>query len=268
MTNEAVAIQRAYYAATAQSYDQAHDADEEHHGYSLAEQFMLSVAQFLNVQSILDVGAGTGRVLLKIKKEMPDVDAIGIEPSPELRSVGYANGLLPAELREGDATHLAFDDGSFDLVCEFGVLHHMATPSRAVSEMLRVARKAMFIVDNNNFAVGSKYVRMLKQSIAAVRNLPARGTDQDERQTLFDHRKRRASLPLLRVRRLQTDRKSLPIGAHAQYHGCRTESLPQRASRSLARHQTLGQWRLADAPVWWGLLVSSCVKPAEESSNW
>ncbi len=170
--NDAVAIQRAFYAATAQSYDQAHDADEENHGYSLAEQFMLSVVEFLKIQSILDVGAGTGRVLLKIKKEMPDVKAIGIEPSPELRSVGYANGLLPAQLREGDATRLAFDDGSFDLVCEFGVLHHMATPSRAVSEMLRVARKAIFIVDNNNFAVGSRYVRMLKQSIAAVRLWP------------------------------------------------------------------------------------------------
>jgi ubiquinone/menaquinone biosynthesis C-methylase UbiE len=168
MTDDAVAIQRAYYAATAQSYDGAHDAYEENHGYSLAEQFMLSAAQFLNIQSILDIGAGTGRVLLKINKEMPDLDAIGIEPSPELRSVGYANGLSPARLRDGDATCLAFDEGSFDLVCEFGVLHHIAAPSRAVSEMLRVARKAIFIVDNNNFAVGSNYARMLKQSIAAV----------------------------------------------------------------------------------------------------
>ena len=168
MTNDAVAIQRAYYAATAQNYDQAHDAYEENHGYSLAEQIMLSAAQFLNIQSILDVGAGTGRVLLKINEEMPHLKAIGIEPSPELRGVGYANGLSPAQLRDGDATRLEFDDSSFDLVCEFGVLHHIAAPSRAVSEMLRVARRAIFIVDNNNFAVGSKSVRTLKQSLAAV----------------------------------------------------------------------------------------------------
>ena len=168
MTKEAVAIQRAFYAATAESYDQAHDADEKNHGFSLAEQFMLSVTEFLNIQSILDVGAGTGRVLLKIKKERPDVQAIGIEPSPELRSVGYAKGLLPAQLREGDATRLAFNDGSFDLVCEFGLLHHIAMLSSAVSEILRVARKAIFIVDINNYAVGNKYLPMLKQSIAAV----------------------------------------------------------------------------------------------------
>ena len=168
MTNDAVAIQRAYYAATAESYDKMHDAYEENHGYSLAEQFLLGVAQFLNIKSVLDVGAGTGRVLLKINKEMPVLDAMGIEPSPELRRVGYANGLSPTQLRDGDATCLAFGEDSFDLVCEFGALHHMPEPSKAISEMLRVARKAIFIVDNNNFAVGSRYARALKQSLAAV----------------------------------------------------------------------------------------------------
>ena len=168
MTNDAVAIQRAYYAATAESYDKIHDAYEENHGYSLAEQFLLGVAQFLNIKSVLDVGAGTGRVLLKINKEMPVLDAMGIEPSPELRRVGYANGLSPTQLRDGDATCLAFGEDSFDLVCEFGALHHMPEPSKAISEMLRVARKAIFIVDNNNFAVGSRYARALKQSLAAV----------------------------------------------------------------------------------------------------
>jgi hypothetical protein len=39
MRKGAVAIQRAFYAATAESYDQAHDADEKNHGFSLAEQF-------------------------------------------------------------------------------------------------------------------------------------------------------------------------------------------------------------------------------------
>ena len=168
MTNDAVAIQRAYYAATAESYDKMHDAYEENHGYSLAEQFLLGVAQFLNIKSVLDVGAGTGRVLLKINKEMPVLDAMGIEPSPELRRVGYANGLSPTQLRDGDATCLAFGEDLFDLVCEFGALHHMPEPSKAISEMLRVARKAIFIVDNNNFAVGSRYARALKQSLAAV----------------------------------------------------------------------------------------------------
>jgi ubiquinone/menaquinone biosynthesis C-methylase UbiE len=177
MTKDAVAIQRAFYAATAQSYDQAHEADEKNHGFSLAEQFMLSITEFLNIQSILDIGAGTGRVLLGIKKERPDVRAIGIEPSPELRSVGHAKGLLPTQLREGDATRLAFDDGSFDLVCAFGLLHHIATPSSAISEMLRVTRKAIFIVDINNYAVGSKHLTRLKQSIADCRTLASRRTD-------------------------------------------------------------------------------------------
>jgi ubiquinone/menaquinone biosynthesis C-methylase UbiE len=155
----------------------SHDAYEGNRGYSLAEQIMLSAAQFLNIQSILDFGAGTGRVLLKINKAIPHLKAIGIEPSPELRGVGYGNDLSSAQLRNGDATRLEFEDSSFDLVCEFGVLHHIAAPSRAVSEMLRFARRAIFIVDNNNFAVGSKSVRTLKQSLAAVGLWRHAGTD-------------------------------------------------------------------------------------------
>ena len=167
-SDDPVTIQRAFYADAAKNYDHAHDADEEHHGYSLAEQFMISVAKLLDIQSILDVGSGTGRVLLKINNEIPNVRAIGIEPSQELRDIGYANGLSPTQLTDGDAMQLAFDNASFDLVCEFGMLHHIATPSRAISEMLRVARKAIFICDNNNFAVGGKFLRMLKQSLAAT----------------------------------------------------------------------------------------------------
>jgi ubiquinone/menaquinone biosynthesis C-methylase UbiE len=64
--------------------------------------------------------------------------------------------------------NLAFKDGSFDLVCEFGALHHIPKPSRAVAEMLRVARKAVFISDCNNFGQGSGISRLIKQSMNAV----------------------------------------------------------------------------------------------------
>jgi ubiquinone/menaquinone biosynthesis C-methylase UbiE len=168
MPSDPVDTQLAHYAATAHKYDELHAADEDHHGYGLAEQFMLSVVEHLGIRSILDIGCGTGRVLLKIKEKMPDVEAVGIEPSPELRSVGYARGLSSTQVIDGDAMNLAFSDGSFDLVCEFGMLHHIAKPSKAVSEMLRVSRKAIFITDNNQFGQGSKLLRLLKQTINAA----------------------------------------------------------------------------------------------------
>jgi SAM-dependent methyltransferase len=104
---------------------------------------------------------------------MPHIRAIGVEPSPAQRVIGYGKGLLETELVDGDAMGLAFADGSFDLVCEFGALHHIPRPELAISEMLRVARKAIFISDSNNFGQGGKFSRSLKQAINALRLWPA-----------------------------------------------------------------------------------------------
>ena len=105
---------------------------------------------------------------MKIKRERPGVSAMGVEPCLELRQVGYSKGLSQSELVDGDAMNLAFADGSFDLVCEFGALHHIPVPSRAISEMLRVSGKAIFISDSNNFGQGSRLSRWIKQSFNAV----------------------------------------------------------------------------------------------------
>jgi ubiquinone/menaquinone biosynthesis C-methylase UbiE len=165
-TQEEVRIQRAYYAETADRYDSAHVHEDDEHSFAL--RFMISVIEQLGVKSILDVGSGTGRGLLTLKKAMPDILAVGVEPSAELRKIGYANGLTETQLVDGDAMALGFGDGSFDLVCEFGALHHIPKPAKAVAEMLRVARKAIFISDCNNFAQGSKLGRFFKQAANAT----------------------------------------------------------------------------------------------------
>ena len=62
---------------------------------------------------------------------------------------------------------MEFADGAFDLVCEYGALHHIPRPTLAVWEMLRVAKKAVFISDCNNFGQGSAPARAIKQIINA-----------------------------------------------------------------------------------------------------
>ncbi len=158
-------LQRAYYASTAASYDDAHIEAAEHR---LGLQIMLAAIRHYAFRSVLDVGSGTGRAVMFVKNEAPALRVVGIEPSPELRAVGYEKGLLPEELRHGNACSLPFEDASFDLVCEFSALHHMAHPARAVSEMLRVARRGIFISDTNNFGQGGPLVRLVKQAVKAV----------------------------------------------------------------------------------------------------
>jgi ubiquinone/menaquinone biosynthesis C-methylase UbiE len=166
VAGNAVELQRRYYAATADRYDEMHVRDDDEHGFALC--FLLSVVEHLRIRSLLDIGSGTGRGLLKITTACPDITALGIEPSPELRKVGHSKGLRETQLIDGDAMNLAFSDNSFDLVSEFGALHHIPNPSKAVSEMLRVARRAIFISDSNNFGQGGKLSRLFKQAINAT----------------------------------------------------------------------------------------------------
>lgn len=86
-----------------------------------------------------------------------------------MREVGYSVGMAHAELIEGDVTKMDFDSGQFDLVCAFGVLHHVRHPAVAVSEMLRVAQKAIFISDSNTFGQGSLFKRTVKQLLHSVK---------------------------------------------------------------------------------------------------
>ncbi|HEY5619801.1 MAG TPA: class I SAM-dependent methyltransferase [Vicinamibacterales bacterium] len=158
-------LQRAYYASTAAAYDEAHLEAAEHR---LGLQIMLAAIRHYEFGSVLDVGSGTGRALTFVKNEVPTLRVVGIELSPELRAIGYRKGLTPEDLQHGDALHLPFGDESFDLVCEFSALHHIARPAQAISEMLRVARRGIFISDTNNFGQGPLLVRLMKQALNAV----------------------------------------------------------------------------------------------------
>ena len=103
-----------------------------------------------------------------MKQRRPDVDVVGVEPVEALREIGYKGGLSKDELVTGDATQLQHADNEFDLVCAFGVLHHIKAPHLAVAEMLRVSRRAIFISDSNNFGQGSLLARSLKQLLNSL----------------------------------------------------------------------------------------------------
>lgn len=145
-----VELQRAYYTATAPDYDVLH----AHETPPLALAFMGSAIELLGAATVVDVGSGTGRVVRYLSEKYPNVRAVGIEPVDALRLAGHEAGIPPSALIDGDATKLPFEDESIDVVCAFSVLHHIREPHRAVSEMLRVARRAIFICDSNNFAQG------------------------------------------------------------------------------------------------------------------
>jgi ubiquinone/menaquinone biosynthesis C-methylase UbiE len=159
-------IQRQYYAQTADRYDSMHVHTGDEHYFAL--DVMLAAVDFCGIESVLDIGSGTGRAIAHVKRARPALRVKGVEPVLELRDIAYRNGISREDLIAGDVLALPFEDGAFDLVCEYGVLHHIETPARAVAEMLRVAKKAVFIADSNNFGQGSVFARTMKQTFHAL----------------------------------------------------------------------------------------------------
>ena len=155
--------QREYYAKTAHLYNDMHVNEADEHYFALC--WMSSFIEMYGISSILDVGSGTGRAIARLQQWHPNLKIIGIEPSAELRQQGHRDGLSNDILIDGDAMSLKFADNEFDMVCEFGALHHMHNPHKAVSEMLRVGKKSIFISDSNNFGQGSFVARTTKQLI-------------------------------------------------------------------------------------------------------
>jgi ubiquinone/menaquinone biosynthesis C-methylase UbiE len=160
-----VEAQRAFFSGRAASYDQTVE-DEFEHFFALS--WLVGMMDHFGWGSLLDVGSGTGRALAFVKDKRPSTRMIGIEPVEALRKVGHAKGISEDELINGDALKLSFGDESFDVVTEFGVLHHIKQSHVVVDEMLRVAKQAVFISDSNNFGQGSGMGRFIKQVINAV----------------------------------------------------------------------------------------------------
>lgn len=160
-----VEAQRAYYADTAERYDAMHVAEGDEHYVAL--DWLSDLIRQHDIRSVLDIGSGTGRGILYLKQRHP-IHYVGIEPVAALRDQGHAKGLSVDELIDGNALKLAFPDDAFDLVCAFGVLHHIKDHRRAVAEMCRVARTGVFLSDSNNFGQGSPHKRRLKRTVAAL----------------------------------------------------------------------------------------------------
>jgi ubiquinone/menaquinone biosynthesis C-methylase UbiE len=160
-------LQLDYYRATASSYDHLHLKDRDEHAFAL--RILSATIAYYPITSILDIGAGTGRVARFIKQHHPALRVVSVEPVCELRDIAKSYGLAKEDVLDGDATCLQFGDGEFDLVTEFGALHHIRYPSAAVKEMLRVCKIGVFISDCNNFGQGSVFARISKQVLRATK---------------------------------------------------------------------------------------------------
>lgn len=162
----------AYYARTAEQYDQLHELD---HPHVIALQVIAALLQRLNVRSVLDVGCGTGRVIRTLGTDFPKVRFHGVDPSAELLHLATERHGIPEDwLTCADGRDLPFADDEFDAVIATAVLHHVENPEQVIAEMLRVARAGVFISDTNTYAQGPTIFRVVKtlaRTLGMIRQL-------------------------------------------------------------------------------------------------
>lgn len=137
-----------YFAAQADNWDQlrAMHVAEEHVEAAICETIGATP-----VDSLLDLGTGTGRMLELLAPLA--TRAIGIDQSPQMLSLARArierSGLRNTQLRQGDLYALPVERNSCDLVILHQVLHYLDDPSRAIREAARALRPGgrLVIVD-------------------------------------------------------------------------------------------------------------------------
>jgi SAM-dependent methyltransferase len=91
---------------------------------------------------VLDIGCGTGDLVVALSRRLRDARIIGLDLSPSMLLYAGRHATTDGRLRfsVGDAAALPFDDGAVDLVVSTLSLHHWSEPADAFAEIARVLR--------------------------------------------------------------------------------------------------------------------------------
>jgi SAM-dependent methyltransferase len=98
--------------------------------------------------SVLEICCGSGMMAEKFARASANVTAADFSPAAIARARERARRYhFDATFLVADAENLAFANHSFDIVAVHDGLHHLDNPERAISEMARVARRGVLILD-------------------------------------------------------------------------------------------------------------------------
>jgi len=138
----------AYFGGIAESWDRIRDL---YVAETDVEQAMLAAVGDGPMDTLLDLGTGTGRILQVFGERIGR--GLGIDASREMLSVARANmakqNLSHCQVRQGDIYNLSVPNGSIDVVTIHHVLHFLDDPAAAIAQAAGALRPRgkLLIVD-------------------------------------------------------------------------------------------------------------------------
>jgi ubiquinone/menaquinone biosynthesis C-methylase UbiE len=106
---------------------------------------VIDLAQLAPGQRMLDLGCGTGTLVLMAERRHPGATVIGVDGDPTILAIARGKAQragIPAQFDEGMAYALPYTDGWFDAVVSTLTFHHLMPDQqeRALAEVRRVLR--------------------------------------------------------------------------------------------------------------------------------
>ena len=113
-------------------------------GADSARRELVEQASIGPSHQVLDIGCGTGSLVVLIKRLYPDAGVVGLDPDPKAlararRKVERAG--LSAQLDQGFSDELRYPDACFDRVFSSFMLHHLERDEKA--KTLNEARRVL-----------------------------------------------------------------------------------------------------------------------------
>jgi len=113
-------------------------------GADQARRALVDRAQIRSGHRILDVGCGTGSLLIQLKRLYPETEVVGLDPDPKAlararREAGRA--AVSIQLDQGFGDELPYRDASFDRVFSSLMFHHLSADEKG--KTVRAIRRVL-----------------------------------------------------------------------------------------------------------------------------
>jgi ubiquinone/menaquinone biosynthesis C-methylase UbiE len=113
-------------------------------GADHARRGLLTQAQIRLGYRILDIGCGTGSLLIQLKRLYPGTDVVGLDPDP--KALARANrkaerAAVSIQFDQGFGDELPYPEASFDRVLSSLMFHHVPTNEKA--KTVRAIRRVL-----------------------------------------------------------------------------------------------------------------------------